>query len=81
MFVARKIGVVKSTVQKVRKEFCRGCELFKSGRPQLIHGVSKRYMVRKITKNCIKSAKVISKIMLGNARVKASAQAVRKKFH
>ncbi|KAG2204283.1 hypothetical protein INT46_004541 [Mucor plumbeus] len=66
-FVAQQVGVGKSTVERVGKEGCGDRELSKGGRPRLIQGVDERYVVRKITKDRVKSAKEVSKTLIGDA--------------
>ncbi|KAG2190301.1 hypothetical protein INT46_011807, partial [Mucor plumbeus] len=80
-FVAQQVGVGKSTVERVGKEGCGDRELSKGGRPRLIQDADERYMVRKITKDRVKSAKEVSKTLIGDAGVRTSAQTVRRILH
>jgi transposase len=73
-FVAQKVDVSKSTIKRFGKEDCGDCKVSKGSRPRLIQGADERYyVVRKITKDSTKSAKEVSKTLIGDAGIRISA--------
>ena len=81
-FVGQKVGVGKSTIKRFGEEDCGDCKLSKGGRPQLIQDADERYyVVRKITKDSTKSAKEVSKTLIGDTGIRISAQIVQRILH
>ena len=79
--VAQKVDVGKSTIKRFGKEDCGDCKVSKSSRPWLIQGADERYVVRKITKDSTKSAKEVSKTLIGDAGIRISAQIGQRTLH
>jgi transposase len=79
--VAQKVDVGKSTIKRFGKEDCGDYKVSKGSRPRLIQGADERYVVRKITKDSTKSAKEVSKTLIGDAGIRISAQIVQRTLH
>ena len=76
--VAEILHVSKSVVGRIKKRCCASLDVSKGGRPKLLSEADERFCVRQATKNEVKNASKIAKLLKNNVGVKASPETVRR---
>ena len=78
--VAKRVGVNKSTVQKIRAKYLPGIPKRSSGRHAKLTPQSKRYCVRSITSGKLQTATAVAKKLKEDLNIEVSANTVRRTF-
>ena len=76
--VAKRVGLSKSTVQKIRGKYVSDLSKRPYGRPTKLTPQSKRYCVRNITSGALQTATAITKKLKHDLKIEVSSNTVRR---